>query len=1231
MSSISQSQKNYDSKTVETFLTSLRHTEFDGCTEIRILSKERYIRINGHREYVGNTVAGYYTDYAQAARDIATFDGKVNIYATLNPCDPKLMRRAHNRLEFNAKATASDKDITEILWFPFDTDPVRPADTPSSDDELQAALDRRDRIIREAFEPYSVPVIRAMSGNGGHGLIPLIGYPNNEETQVKIKRLLDWLKETYSDDTVSVDSTVANPARIWKVYGTLACKGDNTPEAPYRRAFIEFPNEPIPSGWEGRPHTEPFDLLAIIDQIVPANFQSADESAKKNQSTTRTINGNGDYPTLDVDRYLNHYGYSFSTKQKNGRMIYILDCCPFNSDHNRGEVCITQEANGKLGFKCFHNSCSDKGWKDAKVVIGDAKPFYHGFGTQKGSSGWNGSGKEWKSSGNGNTPAKISMEGVLSEISQLDDKSPASVQKRLWDFVEDASYWNHADLGRFRDTLTTEYQITKTWTKDWTKAVHVEKRKRWALGQSAPQTSNGNHPIITTTDRHMRDVTADARAAIEDANNGTPFLFVRSGLPTRVEVDENGNVIAKPLTASAMRGIMERTANFMSENSIEGEPIQKPVNPPFDIVNDFLSLGSYPDLPPLIGVSTAPIVASDGTICSDVGYQPKTRYFYHESQKLEIGDTTPTPENIEKAKDLIWGEMLGDFPFVDGASKANAIALLLNPFVRPLIDGATPLYAIDASTPGTGKSLLADVATMVFAPNGAKIMTAGRNDDEWRKRITAKLMTASSHILIDNVKGKLTSGDLAAALTVKNEWEDRLLGTSTTVRMPVRCTWIATGNNLEFSDEIARRTVWMRMDAKVERPWKRTGFKHPDLRKWVSSHRAEIVTALLTWVRKWVSDGKPESDITLGGYEQWSHVVGGILKAVGIEGFMANADELYDQLDTERQAWVEFFSEWAEKFGAFSKPSNTWGAWVENGDGRVEWVPSEEPTESVGTKELFPLASTYDNEEDGEGLGLLDGHLGKGNERARRNYLGKLLANRYKDRVFGGYRLEVLDKTKDRAKQFRMVNLTPVDFDTASPTQSKEKNESTPESNDFDSFSQKTSYNAGSDDIQKRQNESNESKTTLSRDEEKTPYTYHTLGICDSRSSEDEPGFDSFDSFDSSSGTQEASRDAGSSRDESKFAKNTFDSSEGDERTEAIYATFINQCLATHGENSFSPSQVIPIAQSVGFDLTANNLSPNENIQRILNHLKDRTLNSLRATQNQSGTWYLQKREVFTV
>jgi len=698
---------------------------------------------------------------------------------------------------------------------------------------------------------------------------------------------------------------------------------------------------------------------------------------------------------------------------------------------------------------------------------------------------------------------------------------------------------------RFCDALNTQYHVTKTWLKDWRNAVKGEKRKHWTQRRATQSPVSDELPTISITDRHMRHVTADALKAIQQANFETPFLFVRGGLPTRVEIDENGNVLAKTLNASAMRGIFERTANFVVEQTVEGESIPSPVNPPLDNVLDLMSLGGFPDLPPLLGVSTAPVVAPDGTICLEKGYQPASRY-YHGGEEVEIGDTTPTDENLNWAKHLILDEMLGDFPFVNRAAIANTVALMLNPFVRPLVDGPTPLFAIDAATPGTGKTLLADVATLPFAPNGASIMTAGRDEEEWRKRITAKLIGAPSHLLLDNVKKKLTSGALAAALTVKHEWEDRLLGASTMVRLPVRCTWIATGNNLEFSDEIARRTVWIRLDAKVERPWKRTGFKHPNLREWVREHRAEIVTALLTFVRKWLEDGKPKSDVTLGSYEEWSHVVGGILKAVGIEGFMKNADELYDQLDSDRQAWVDFFCAWAERFGAYDPETDSWGVWIEAENER-RWVSNPKPCRSVGTKELFPLASTYDDEEaNGEVLGLLDEHLGRGKERARKNVLGKLLANTYKDRVFGGYRLEVLKKKVQRAAQFRLVNLQPI---------GESEGESSRESTEFDSPTPKSSDGADSIRVEPSESESSESKSTPSPAEENTPHTtqvhsQHDESTCVFESPETEADFDSLDSLSPSAKGQEPSGDKGSGMSESKSVSFTVDSPEQPPRTD---------------------------------------------------------------------------------
>ena len=1023
----------YDPKPVEQFLTSLGHIEAEGCTEIRIIPKENYPVINGKREYVGSTVAGYYTDYEKAARDIAPFDGKAAICATLNPCDPKLMRRAHNKLAFKVKTTASDKDIISILWFPFDVDPVRPADTPSSDAELSSALECRDRIIREVFEPHGVPVIPAMSGNGGHGLIPLIGYPNNAETQAKIKRLLDWLSETFTDDTVSVDCTVGNPSRIWKVYGTLAVKGDNTSEAPYRRAVISLPEE-----------IQPFDLLALLDEIVPPDWQPANERTKHTKGSTRRASSGDDYPLLDLEKYLSHYGYSFNIKQKDGRTIYVLDQCPFNPDHNRGEVCITQDALGKVGFKCFHNSCADKTWQEAKAAIGDPKPFYRGSQTHSNSTR-NGSEPNGTDGASQTESATNTSEAPANDQPKPEVKTPEAEADEIRREILEAGMTDEG-FGRTEKTKAIINRLVGLAPVD--QAAFIEKMRKAGLGtkavledqlksaikaqaqekrQTVGKPPSSALPNIVINTRQMREITDETLGAIRKDNADNPSLFVRSGMLTRIRVDEKGHAMAQTLTVDGARGVMGRVANFLKETTREDiGTTYSAVSPPEVIAKDILSLPSYPQFLPLVSIVGFPILLESGEFRTQTGYDPESRCYYHAAGTIHIGDTEPTEENVQDAKRLIEEELLGDFPFVGDASKANTVAEMLTPLVRPLIKGATPLFAHDAATPGTGKSLLASVCTIPFSVSGTSVMTAGRDDDEWRKRITAKLMTGASHILIDNIKTKISSGDLSAALTAKSDWEDRILGQSQMIRLPVRCVWIATGNNLEFSDEIARRAVWIRLDAKVEKPWKRTGFKHKDLESWVGAHRSEILTALMVFVKKWFADGKPAGEEVMGSYSEWTQIVGGILKAVGIKGFLENAEALYEQVNTEREAWVEFFKAWATEFGSYDEKSGTWGAWVETDDERVEWkcrIKGDE-IQSVGVKELFLIASHDDTPANDEGLGLLDAFLGRGNNRSRQTNLGRWL-RKHRDRVFGGYRLEVVEKKVKGAAQFRLVNQNP--------------------------------------------------------------------------------------------------------------------------------------------------------------------------------------------------------------
>jgi hypothetical protein len=167
--------------------------------------------------------------------------------------------------------------------------------------------------------------------------------------------------------------------------------------------------------------------------------------------------------------------------------------------------------------------------------------------------------------------------------------------------------------------------------------------------------------------------------------------------------------------------------------------------------------------------------------------------------------------------------------------------------------------------------------------------------------------------------------------------------------------------------------------------------------------------------------GRPSCDVVLGSYEEWVKVVGGILKAVGILGFLENANELYEQLDADRRAWVEFFDVWAFKYGAYDEESNSWGAYVETDSGALIWE-KKDSDEFVGTKELFPLASHFDDNPN-EGLGILDAYLSSGKEQARRVNLGRILQKR-KNRVFGNYRFEILPQKKRRAIQYRLVKVT---------------------------------------------------------------------------------------------------------------------------------------------------------------------------------------------------------------
>jgi hypothetical protein len=296
----------------------------------------------------------------------------------------------------------------------------------------------------------------------------------------------------------------------------------------------------------------------------------------------------------------------------------------------------------------------------------------------------------------------------------------------------------------------------------------------------------------------------------------------------------------------------------------------------------------------LIGITATPVILPSGRIVAEPGYSELSQYYYAPNADVPRVSHEPTSEEVRSAVALL-EEIICDFPFRDqdnGSDKAHALAMIIQPFVRTLIEGSTPLYLINKPKTGTGASKLASVIYLIKTGerfNAQPPLSGG--EDELRKRITSALLSGSEFFILDNVT-VLKSSSLAALLT-NRVWQDRRLGFSQMLNLTVNCTFLATGNNPAMSQEIERRIVDVRLDRSSDRPYdEKVDWRHPDLEeKWIPDNRGRIIHAVLTLARAWFVAGHPYSGKVKASYESWSRVVGGILEFAGVRGFLETPAE----------------------------------------------------------------------------------------------------------------------------------------------------------------------------------------------------------------------------------------------------------------------------------------------------------------------------------------------------
>jgi hypothetical protein len=300
------------------------------------------------------TLSGYYDNFDRLAEDAIRATRTAGVYGvfwTLQTIKSGLLARSANRYIEGPAATTSDADVAWYSWLPIDCDPVRPSGVSATDAEKEKALEVMERV-GSFFREQGVTPVCADSGNGYHLLVAM-------QLGVKdaplVASVLAALDERFSTEDAKIDRVNFNPARIFKVYGTVARKGEASEERPHRAARLL-----------SMPDTIPTCASRELLETIAAAAAPAREKKKGKKAETEDI----EKIAAKVEEFLSEGKVEHGSRldYKDG-FKWLLEKCPFNPEHVAPSIIVTVGENGAMGFRCSHNSCFDKLWLDFRKTV----------------------------------------------------------------------------------------------------------------------------------------------------------------------------------------------------------------------------------------------------------------------------------------------------------------------------------------------------------------------------------------------------------------------------------------------------------------------------------------------------------------------------------------------------------------------------------------------------------------------------------------------------------------------------------------------------------------------------------------------------------------------------------------------------------------------------------------------------------------------------------------------
>jgi len=299
------------------------------------------VRVIGSKTY-----SGYFREVDVLISELEKFEND-NVYFVLNEINEACYSREQkDKFYDKPKNTTSDNDIVSKQWLLIDVDTKRATGVSSTDEEKNKSKVIANKVYKYLRDIGFNDPICADSGNGFHFLYK-IDLPNDVESKDLQSNFLKVLDLYFSDEAAGIDKSVFNASRITKLYGTFARKGKSTTDRPHRQSMITKVPKEI--------KTTPKELIQRVAENLP----------KKEAPKYQNNYGRDEF---DLDKFINEHNIAVTSTQNYGDGTkYILEASFFDESHKGKDACLFKLSNGAIGYKCFHNSCSERKWQDVMI------------------------------------------------------------------------------------------------------------------------------------------------------------------------------------------------------------------------------------------------------------------------------------------------------------------------------------------------------------------------------------------------------------------------------------------------------------------------------------------------------------------------------------------------------------------------------------------------------------------------------------------------------------------------------------------------------------------------------------------------------------------------------------------------------------------------------------------------------------------------------------------------